>query len=382
MHLSLASQAAVVLGVIATLLVASLFPRSVTEVTQPPGLRASLLSLPGLAAPPASAATVAPQENAPVALAVLAQDVTGDDGLRAGELADAAASALEEAILVDSANDEDAEATDEEPETPLPIFFRYEVQEGDTLSSVAANFGIEAQYLVWNNAELIPNEDLLTVGQVLQVPSVAGIIHSVRVDETVSEIAALYEADAGEIVDFAPNALASDPNLLREGSTILVPGGRVLPPAAPAIRPSPPVVAASDSDEDTPASITAPASNFGFIWPRVDSITSYYGPTHPLGIDIDAEVGSPIFAAAAGQVVFAGGDPCCSYGLYVEIEHEGGTYTTLYAHMGTIAVELGQFVEQGQLLGTIGLTGRTTGAHIHFEIRRDGIHQDPLLYLP
>ncbi|MDA1062600.1 MAG: M23 family metallopeptidase, partial [Chloroflexi bacterium] len=120
---------------------------------------------------------------------------------------------------------------------------------------------------------------------------------------------------------------------------------------------------------------------FGFVWPVVDLITSYYGPYHPLGIDINAPVGVPIVASAAGQVVFVGGDSCCSYGFHVEIKHDE-TYTTLYAHLNSYAVELGQQVEQGQVLGFSGLTGRSTGPHLHFEIRRDDIQQDPLLYLP
>ena len=159
----------------------------------------------------------------------------------------------------------------------------------------------------------------------------------------------------------------------KEGATILVPGGRVVPPPAPAIRPAP--------QASPPTFVAGEVSAFGFVWPVFDIITSYFGPYHPLGMDISAPIGVPIVAAAAGQVVFVGGDACCSYGFHVEIKHDE-TFTTLYAHLDGFNVELGQQVEQGQVVGFSGLTGRSTGPHLHFEIRRDSVYQDPLLYLP
>ena len=242
---------------------------------------------------------------------------------------------------------------------------------------IAERFGIDSQYIVWNNIDILPDRDLLTIGQQLQIPSVKGVIHDVRLDETLIEIANLYEAEVDAIVGFAANGL-SDPDMLREGSTILVPGGRVVQPAAAAIRPPPP---AEPPLPVTPSVDPGEISIAGFIWPVVGVITSYFGPWHPLGIDVSAPVGTPIAAAAGGQVVFAGGDPCCSYGLHVEIKHDE-TYLSLYAHLDSFAVGLGDYVEQGQTIGYGGLTGRTTGPHLHFEIRRHGRHQNPLLYLP
>ena len=243
-------------------------------------------------------------------------------------------------------------------------------QSGDTVSSIASRFGIDADYIVWNNIDILPNENLLTVGDQLQVPSVAGIIHDVRVDETLLEIAERYEAAVEDILAFAANGIGNA-DVLTEGVTILVPGGRVVPPPAPAIRPSAP----------PPTFVQREASDFGFLWPTVDVITSFYGPFHPLGIDINAPIGTPVAAAAAGQVVFVGGDTCCSYGFHVEVKHDE-TFTTLYAHLDSWTVELGEFVEAGQIIGIGGWTGRSTGPHLHFEIRRNGIYTDPLLYLP
>jgi murein DD-endopeptidase MepM/ murein hydrolase activator NlpD len=124
-------------------------------------------------------------------------------------------------------------------------------------------------------------------------------------------------------------------------------------------------------------------SSSGFIWPASGPISSYYGPRHPLGIDIDFfnDPSQPIVAAATGIVTFAGGDACCSYGLYVIVDHGNG-FTTLYAHMSRIAVRVGQPVAQGTLLGYGGSTGYATGNHLHFEIHKDGAVLNPLTYLP
>ncbi|HRC62551.1 MAG TPA: M23 family metallopeptidase [Dehalococcoidia bacterium] len=112
----------------------------------------------------------------------------------------------------------------------------------------------------------------------------------------------------------------------------------------------------------------------------VNSITSYFGPSHPLGIDIEAPY-VPVVASRAGQVVFVGGDPCCSYGLYVIIRHDG-EYETRYAHLSQFSVQLGQWVDAGQQIGISGSTGRSTGAHLHFEVIYNGSVINPLTVLP
>ena len=124
----------------------------------------------------------------------------------------------------------------------------------------------------------------------------------------------------------------------------------------------------------------ATVSAAGLIWPARGPITSHFGPAHPLGIDV-AVVSRPIVAVAAGRVVFTGGDPCCSYGYNVVIKHERDLETR-YAHLAAFAVSAGQWVEQGQVLGMSGNTGRSSGPHLHFELFKKGVAQDPLRYLP
>ena len=136
-----------------------------------------------------------------------------------------------------------------------------------------------------------------------------------------------------------------------------------------------------------PVQATPPPSQSGssarFAWPASGPISSYFGPSHPLGIDIDffATPNQAVAATAAGTVTFAGGEACCSYGLYVVVDHGNG-FTSLYAHLSQINVKVGRKVSQGEVLGLGGRTGNSTGNHLHFEIRSNGSVVDPLKYLP
>ena len=127
----------------------------------------------------------------------------------------------------------------------------------------------------------------------------------------------------------------------------------------------------------------APEAGPGLIWPVQGPISSYFGPQHPLGIDIDqtATPGAPVLAAHDGVVLFAGGDACCSYGHYVVLVSPSGLIT-LYAHLDTVAVAAGDAVRQGQPLGSAGCTGHCTGTHVHFEVIAGGVRRNPLDYLP
>lgn len=135
----------------------------------------------------------------------------------------------------------------------------------------------------------------------------------------------------------------------------------------------------SPADEQRP--VEGPPGRF--IWPVSGrSVTTGFSGGHP-GVDIDQfpAGGNPVVATAAGKVTFAGGNPCCSYGLYIEIEHKDGS-SSLYAHLASVDVREGQEVTQGQSLGRSGSTGRSTGAHLHFEIHLNGGPVDPMGQLP
>ena len=130
-----------------------------------------------------------------------------------------------------------------------------------------------------------------------------------------------------------------------------------------------------------PAARPVPSSDPGgnrqhlirFAWPAHGIITQSFWEYHP-GIDIANDVGTPEFAADSGTVVFAGWG---SYGIYVEIDHGNG-FHTVYGHMSAVLVATGQVVTQGQRIGLMGATGRATGPHLHFEIRYQGVAQNPI----
>lgn len=290
------------------------------------------------------------------------------------------------------------------PEPTLPPYAIYQVVEGDTVSSIAARYGISSEYIIANNAE-IRDSDVLTLGQSMIIPAGNGILHEVRYGETLSDIATRYDVGVNAITGFEPNGITR-PDDIGETQLVYVPGG-ALPVAfnepAPATggpdgAGAPPAAPASDGGTRGPGGVGAPpaapasdggivgggpSSSAGLIWPVGGPISSYYGPGHPLGIDIDGFNlrGAAIAAATSGTVVFAGGNACCSYGLYVVIMSPDGI-ETLYGHLSSISVSAGETVAQGQQIGVIGDSGYSTGTHLHFEVIDNGVRVNPLGYLP
>jgi len=144
----------------------------------------------------------------------------------------------------------------------------------------------------------------------------------------------------------------------------------------PFIQPAASALALSGGLDATPTPTPKPS----LIWPALGRISQPMWAKHPSGIDIAVDSGTPIRAVRDGRVVSAGGDPCCSYGLFVVVEHSDG-WTSLYGHLSLIAVEEGEEVRQSQLIGLSGQSGYTSGAHLHFELRESGTPVDPLRYL-
>jgi murein DD-endopeptidase MepM/ murein hydrolase activator NlpD len=280
------------------------------------------------------------------------------------------------------------EPTPQPTPEPEPAYFTYTIQPGDTVASIAEAFGISQQYILWNNPEMGDDPNLVIVGQQLLIPSVDGIIYSVKLGDTLAGIAAFYEIDVQTIVGFAPNGLASADSII-EGTRLVLPGATppLPPPPPPTPTPEPPT---PEAPSPTPgAEPTPPAPASVYIWPFQGPITSYFGEPrgegiYHQGIDIEGigQEGAPIVAAAAGQVVLADSHP--AYGNYVIIRHSDGS-ETLYAHLSEIWVDYGQFVDQGEAVGGMGHTGYvigTDGNHLHFELRIGGVPVDPLPHLP
>ena len=280
------------------------------------------------------------------------------------------------------------EAASEEangPALPVLSYQLYPVAEGDTASAIAARFGIDLQYLLWANSDLRDGE-LLVVGQMLIIPPANGVLHDVRYGETLSAIAARYGVTVEDILAWAGNNIGS-PDQVLEDQLFFVPGA--IPPVTVIPQPTPapavaPVAVEAPPPEPAPAPAAAPSSSSsGLIWPVTGPISSYMDASHPLGIDIDLfnSPGVGVAAATSGTIIFAGGDPCCSYGLYVIIMSADGI-ETLYAHLSSIGVSVGQEVSQGEIIGNAGCTGYCTGNHLHLEVIDNGVRVNPLDYLP
>ncbi len=248
---------------------------------------------------------------------------------------------------------------------------QYTVQGGDTVSTIAANFGISSQTILWANG--LGAGDFIKPGQVLKIPSVTGYLYTVKSGDTLAKIAATYKGDQDQILAANDLPLAE---AIQAGQTIIIPGGQ--PPAPPA-PPKQTIIASAPtfSGGTPPPSIAATGAKF--VWPTVSHrINQYYRGRYHTGIDIDGDTGTPEYAAAAGTVTYASADRS-GYGLHVVIDHGNG-YITLYGHASKLYVQRGQHVNQGQTIAAMGCTGRCTGPHLHFEIRYHGGFLNPLSF--
>ena len=321
------------------------------------------------AAPPAMAAAASAHATPP------ADGAASTATPAASDAAESASEQRSAALTSDDSDDKDSAAA---PAGPPPLYQPYEVQIGDTVSGIAARFGVRSEDIIANNSGVISDQSLLVVGANLQVPAVPGVLHNIQVGETLTDIAQQYGVTLEDIVGYAGNQI-SDPGNVPVGTQILVVNGSA---PAPIIEEpvATPELTAEPTIEATPEPTPTPTPSPLFIWPVSGRITSYFGPTHPKGIDISIAY-APVAASAAGRVVFVGGDACCSYGYYIDIEHADG-YTTRYGHLSKFLVTLGQQVAQGDTIAISGNTGYSTGAHLHFEIRQGGGFRNPLDFLP
>lgn len=239
----------------------------------------------------------------------------------------------------------------------------YTVAAGDTLASIAKKFGVSIDTIKWANN--LKNE-LIKPGQVLKIPPVTGVVHKVGSGETIYSIAKKYKTDPQKIVNFPFNDFADlDTFALRAGQILYVPDGVIekeKPSAPPAI-----------------AKIQAGVKGTSnFIWPTSGTISQYPVWYH-MAVDIANSSAPAILASDRGTVVYAG---CVrwGYGCHIVVDHGNG-YRTLYAHLSRFSVSAGQVVSQGQVLGRMGCSGRCTGTHLHFEIRRGDSLLNPLSFL-
>lgn len=252
------------------------------------------------------------------------------------------------------------------PDRPRLDVITYTVQLGDTVFDLSQRFRISPETILWANASLEDNPDLLRLGQKLVVLPVSGIYHQVVKGDTVTTIAKKYKVPASVVVSYAWNQLTDINQPLSIGRMLIVPGGEK------------PYVAKVVSYATTAPS-GARKGTGALLWPIRAQMSQRFWSRHP-GIDLAAPAGTPVKAADAGYVVAAGWSPY-GYGFHVVIDH-GNQMQTLYAHLSKFNVKVGDSVTRGQVIGNVGSTGNSTGPHLHFEVRVRGVHRNPLTLLP
>lgn len=245
---------------------------------------------------------------------------------------------------------------------PRDTVIEYKVIGGDTLSGIAKKFDISIDTIKWAN-DL--KSETIKPDQTLKIPPITGVVHKVESGENIYSIAKKYQSDAQKIVNFPFNDFADlDTFALNAGQTLFVPDG-VIEEAKPYV-PNYMQIAAGKP------------GNGNFSWPTGGLITQYPVWYH-MAVDIASNAAPAILAADSGVVVYSA---CIryDYGCHIIVDHQNG-YQTLYAHMSSLGVSVGQSVARGGYLGVMGSTGRSTGPHLHFEIRSGGQLLNPLSFL-
>ncbi len=262
---------------------------------------------------------------------------------------------------------------------PLRPYTLYTIRPGDSLNAFAERYGVLVGTILDNNLEL-DDSGHVEVGQEILIPRADGILHKAAHGESISSIVDQYDnIDVGTVVDYRPNGFL-DSTDVEAGRFVLLPGAeRKPPPPPPVTTPSGRVIV--DYGPPPPGD-----GLFGYPLANWSTVSDSFGTGRGSGrihegIDLDlwSFPASPVYAACSG-VVTRTEWLTYSYGYHVVIDCGEG-WTTLYAHFSEIIAVQGSFVSVGEMVGVSGSTGFSTGEHLHFEIRQNGVPYDPAAYL-
>jgi len=271
--------------------------------------------------------------------------------------------------------------------TVLPVrqnrfeVIEYTVESGDSIFSIADKFDLQPQSILWGNRYSLGDDPhFILPGQKLYILPVDGVYHQWSAGESLSKVAEVYGVTPEDIIEWPSNNLDADeigdyanPNI-PENTMLVVPGGRgeYTDWRTPRITRDEPATAKNLGPGACTGSYDGIMGSLTFIWPTTEHYLSGYDyspETNHFGIDIAGDLGNPIFAADHGVVVYAGWNDY-GYGEMVVIDHGSG-WQTLYGHLNLVNVVCGQEVHQGDTIGLMGSTGKSTGPHLHFEMRSD-----------
>lgn len=279
------------------------------------------------------------------------------------------------------------------PSRPRQEVVKYMVEEGDTIFGIAEKFGLEPETVLWGNYYiLLDDPHALQPGQELNILPVNGTYHEWQQGEGLNGISSYYGVKPEDIINYPANNLDiatigdfSNPNIA-PGTWLIVPSGRrefVSWSAPLGVTRENPAYARVLGPGACDA-ISGGAVGYGaFIWPSNKHYLSgfdYAPNANHWGIDIAGNEGEGVYASDAGVIVYAGWNNY-GYGNMILIDHGGG-FQSLYAHLSAYNVGCGQSVGQGDVIGAIGTTGRSSGAHLHFEIMTSSYKANPWDLLP
>ncbi len=282
------------------------------------------------------------------------------------------ASLLEEGKVVDNIGTQDDK----------PVITTYVVKNGDSLSSIASQFSISINTILWAND--LNKKSLIKPGQKLTILPVSGVVYAVGKGDTLSGIALKFDVSVDEIVSF--NDL-EETKIIRAGMKIIIPNAELpLEKPIPVVKKEAPLapkitITEQKTEIKEEKIITTDPDNSQKIVIEKEVVSEGYF-THPIpgsvltqgahgynSVDFGAPVGTPVLASASGKVIvskasgYNGG-----YGKYIVVEHDNGTQT-LYAHLSSVLVVVDDEVTKAEKIALSGNTGRSTGPHLHFEVR-------------
>ncbi len=279
------------------------------------------------------------------------------------------------------------------PNRPRTEIITYTVQTNDNIFSIADMFGLKPETILWGNYyTLVDNPEVIQPGQVLNIMPMNGTYHKWSAGEGLNGVAHGYNVTPDVIVNYPGNHLDpaalgdySHPNI-EPGTMLFVPGGErsYVTWSAPRISRSNPGVARILGPGSCGTVVDGAVGTGSFIWPTVNHYLSGYDyspSTNHFGIDIAGALGNAVYAADNGVVVYAGWNDW-GYGNVIVIDHDAG-WQTLYAHLSSLNVGCGTSVIQGDVIGAIGSTGRSSGPHLHFEMLNESYGKvNPWNFLP
>lgn len=240
----------------------------------------------------------------------------------------------------------------------------YIVQKGDTLSEIAEKFDITTNTILWAND--LQKDSKIKIGQELVILPVSGVQYTVKSGDAVESIARRFKADKQEIIDH--NNLGNN-SLIKIGDVLVIPGvaTHIIATNAPANKSSNTVTKTVSASVTAVKDVSQKVAAVLFAKP-VEAATKTQGIHGNNAVDLAASEDTPILAAADGEVAISQDGWNGGYGTYVVINHSNGTQT-LYAHNSENLVSVGEKVTQGQIIAYMGSTGKSTGDHVHFEVR-------------